>query len=98
MKLSGAFNEFDEDTPSDIPSLLKSLTPFLDHVFECFPKRVMFGSDWPVFNVGGPNGEEGNWSLWRQVVEAWMDRKGFSDEAKESVWWKAGCETYRVEM
>lgn len=98
MKLSGAFNEFDEATPSDIPTLLKSLTPFLEHVFKCFPNRVMFGSDWPVCNVGGPNGEQGNWGLWRQVVQAWMDQQGFGDEERESVWCKAGCEAYGVEI
>jgi L-rhamnono-1,4-lactonase len=98
MKLSGAFNEFDEDTPSDIPTLLTALTPFLDHAFKCFPDRVMFGSDWPVCNVGGPKGEEGNWSLWQQVVEAWMEKQGFGVKEKESVWWKAGCEAYKIEM
>jgi L-rhamnono-1,4-lactonase len=98
MKLSGAFNEFDDTTPSDIPTLLSSLTPFLEHVFKCFPNRVMFGSDWPVCNVGGPNGEKRNWNLWRQVVQAWMDQQGFGDEERESVWWKAGCEAYGVEI
>jgi L-rhamnono-1,4-lactonase len=98
MKLSGAFNEFDKETPSAIPSLLESLTPFFDHVFKCFPNRVMFGSDWPVCNVGGPKGENWNWRLWRQVIEAWMDRQGVPEEAKENVWWKAGCEAYGVEI
>jgi L-rhamnono-1,4-lactonase len=98
MKLSGAFNEFDEATSSDIPSLLTTLTPFLDHVFKCFPKRVMFGSDWPVCNVGGPKGDAGNWRLWREVVEKYIDEKGFGEEEKERVWWGAGCEAYGVEL
>jgi predicted TIM-barrel fold metal-dependent hydrolase len=98
MKLSGAFNEFDTPTPEDIPSLLTSLTPFLQHVFHCFPQRVMFGSDWPVCNVGGPKGEKGNWTLWRGVVEAYLEEQGMGEEEMESVWWKAGCEGYGVEM
>jgi L-rhamnono-1,4-lactonase len=99
MKLSGAFNEFTvEPTPSDIPTLLAALAPFLEHVFRCFPGRVMFGSDWPVCNVGGPAGEEGNWKLWREVVERWMNEKGFGEEEKKSVWRGAGEEAYGVTL
>ncbi|KAF1943514.1 hypothetical protein EJ02DRAFT_433090 [Clathrospora elynae] len=98
MKLSGAFNEFGTPTPSDVPALLTSLAPFLKHISICFPKRVMFGSDWPVCNVGGPRGEEGNWGLWVEVVEAWMNLQAFSEEEREDVWWRAGCSGYGVKF
>ncbi|KAF1832590.1 hypothetical protein BDW02DRAFT_649019 [Decorospora gaudefroyi] len=98
MKLSGAFNEFDEPTPSDIPTLIKALTPFLDYVFACFHNRVMFGSDWPVCNVGGPRGETGNWKLWREVVEAWMEKRKFGEEERERIWWGAAAEAYGIEL
>lgn len=99
MKLSGAFNEFEPaPTPSSVQEIVKSLSPFLDVVFECFPERVMFGSDWPVCNVGGPKGEEGNWGFWREVVEKVVEERGMSEEEKESVWWRAGCEAYGIEM
>ena len=95
MKLSGALNEFDnQPTPADIPTLLTALTPYFEHAFHCFPHRVMFGSDWPVCNVGGPAGEEGNWRLWRDVVEAWMERQGLGEKEREEVWYKAGAKAY----
>jgi len=34
--------------------VLKDFEPYLDTIFEAFgPKRIMFGSDWPVCNVAG---------------------------------------------
>jgi len=98
MKFSGALNEFTTTTPEDVPSLLTALEPLLDHVFDCFPNRVMFGSDWPVCNVGGPKGEDGNWTLWREVVEAYLEAKGMGAEVSEGVWWKVGAEAYGVEV
>ncbi|KAL7780431.1 hypothetical protein CFE70_010454 [Pyrenophora teres f. teres 0-1] len=90
-----ALNEFDnQPTPADIPTLLSALTPYFEHAFHCFPQRVMFGSDWPVCNVGGPAGEEGNWRLWRDVVEAWMERVGMGEGEREGVWWGAGVRAY----
>ncbi|KAF7569035.1 hypothetical protein PtrM4_114500 [Pyrenophora tritici-repentis] len=98
MKLSGALNEFDnQPTPADVPTLLSALTPYFEHAFHCFPQRVMFGSDWPVCNVGGPAGEEGNWGLWRDVVEAWMDKVGMAEKEREKAWWGAGVEAYGLE-
>jgi predicted TIM-barrel fold metal-dependent hydrolase len=65
-----------------------------------FPRRVMFGSDWPVCNVGGPKGDEGNWGFWRDVVQAFVDESGEDgrDEVRESVWWRAAKEAYRVDF
>jgi predicted TIM-barrel fold metal-dependent hydrolase len=98
MKLSGAFNEFADGPPSTTGEMVEALRKYLDVVFECFPGRVMFGSDWPVCNVGGPKGEQGNWEFWREIVEAVMEDRGFSAEEKERVWWGAGCEAYGIEM
>lgn len=58
----------------------------------------MFGSDWPVCNVGGPSGEAGNWGLWRDLLGLWMQEKGLGERERESVWWRAGCEVYGVEI
>lgn len=99
IKLSGALNEFkDAPTPADLPTLLTALSPFLDHALACFPHRAMFGSDWPVCNVGGPSGEAGNWGLWRDLLGLWMQEKGLGERERESVWWRAGCEVYGVEI
>lgn len=58
----------------------------------------MFGSDWPVCNVGGPKGEEGNWGFWRDVVRAVVEERGMSEEEGEGVWWRTGGRAYGVEM
>lgn len=98
MKLSGAFSEFASPTPSDVETLLSALRPYLYVIFRCFQGRVMFGSDWPVCNVGGPKEEHENWGLWREVAEAWLKEAGaHGADGEESVWWKAGCEAYGLE-
>lgn len=97
MKLSGAFNEFDA-TPKEPQQIAGALSPFVDAVFRFFRGRVMFGSDWPVCNVGGPSGESGNWKLWVEVVETILHQKNLSEEEKEQVWWRAGAEAYGIEL
>jgi predicted TIM-barrel fold metal-dependent hydrolase len=98
MKLSGVFNEFYPSfTPATPQELLLALDMHLKSVLPMFKDRVMFGSDWPVCNVGGPLGEQ-NWGLWREVVEQRLESDGFSDEEKEGVWWKTGCEAYGIKM
>ncbi|KAH7112474.1 hypothetical protein B0J11DRAFT_597822 [Dendryphion nanum] len=98
IKLSGALNEFaPSPTPSSIPALVTALTPFTDLVFDLFgPERVMFGSDWPVCDVGGPLGEK-NWGLWRGVVEEVLAKRGLGEKEKEKVWWGVGETVYGVD-
>lgn len=105
MKLSGAFNEFaspntslNTPTPNTVPLMLAALRPYLATVFEAFPDRVMFGSDWPVCNVGGPKGEEGNWGFWRDVVEAAMEDRGIGEKEKDGAWIGNGARAYGVSM
>lgn len=97
MKLSGALNEFTSTTPDSTDVIVATLKPFAQFIFSTFPRRVMFGSDWPVCNVGGPKGEDGNWSFWRDVVEGLLKEEGFEEEDKEWVWWRAGGEAYGLE-
>ena len=34
-------------------SSLEKIEPYVDHVLKCFgPKRMVWGSDWPVVNLG----------------------------------------------
>lgn len=103
MKLSGALNEFAHSpdpntTPSSPASFLLTSVPYIDHAFSCFPDRVMFGSDWPVCNVGGPKGEPGNWSFWADIVEEYLNTANRTAEERDSVWWKAGIEAYGLDM
>lgn len=98
MKLSGAFNEFDSDTPSSPSTVVTSLSTIVSKVFEAFPGRVMFGSDWPVCNVGGPAEEQGNWGLWVESVELLLKEASVGEGEREAVWWRAGSTAYSVEL
>ncbi|GAB7364628.1 hypothetical protein MBLNU230_g5432t1 [Neophaeotheca triangularis] len=87
MKLSGAFSELATEQKKNTQGIAGALMPWVKHVFECFgPGRVMFGSDWPVCNVGGPVGES-SWSAWKEVVVALLGDKelSLSEEEKEMV-------------
>lgn len=101
MKISGAFNEFSpEATPSSAAHIIEALRPYLDHILAVFgPKRIMFGSDWPVCNVGGPKAADqgGNWSFWRELLEDWMEKEALGEEEREWVWWKTGREAYGIQ-
>ncbi|CAI6339820.1 unnamed protein product [Periconia digitata] len=103
MKVSGALNEFEPTpTPADPIDIISTLGPYLDLVYSVFgAKRLMFGSDWPVLNVGGPKGEkegeESNWSVWRSVVAKWMSEKDLSDEECAYIWSRSGVTAYGIE-
>ncbi|KAL5113744.1 hypothetical protein ACEQ8H_008386 [Pleosporales sp. CAS-2024a] len=97
MKLSGALNEFDK-TPDSVEQVAAALKGHVDVVFGCFQHRVMFGSDWPVCNVGGPKGESGNWLFWREVVQRVVEERGMSEGEREGVWWAVGARAYGVAM
>ena len=57
-KLSGLLTEARPDQRN-----AASLQPWLDHVLDCFgPQRLLYGSDWPVADLGG--GE----ASWREIV------------------------------
>lgn len=105
LKLSGALNEFAPSrTPGDVRAIVDKLDPYLDVVFDFIRvRRLMFGSDWPVCNVGGPAGEKGNWELWREVVERVVEEYykhsgEDGEEGRRSVWTGAGCEAYGIEL
>ncbi|KAF2182536.1 hypothetical protein K469DRAFT_690664 [Zopfia rhizophila CBS 207.26] len=99
MKFSGAFNEFGTQAPSSTSDVLERLSFYAENVFAIFtPERVMFGSDWPVCNIGGAEGEN-SWGVWRQVVEAWVEREKqwVWRDWKKWVWWRTGIEAYGIE-
>ena len=98
MKLSGAFNEFEKGTPFPTAGIVKSLTPITSKVLDAFGDRVMFASDWPVCNVGGPAGEKSNWGLWVESVESLLEEAHVAEEKREPIWWKAGSKAYDVQL
>lgn len=97
MKLSGAFSELEEELKS-APEASEHLRPWLTHLFQTFgPTRVMFGSDWPVCNVGGPYGEE-SWTAWKEIVELVLadETYGFSEFERGCIWNFTAARAYRL--
>ncbi|PYH43385.1 uncharacterized protein BP01DRAFT_358635 [Aspergillus saccharolyticus JOP 1030-1] len=101
MKLSGGFSELlplEEATEPDVKALVDRIQPWTDVVFDVFePHRVMFGSDWPVCNVGG-GGNAVSWGRWKRVVEEIMDRRGLSHAEREGVWGGVAVKAYGVKV
>lgn len=100
MKLSGAFSELangrmEISSPTEIADRMK---PWLNHLFLSFPSdRIMFGSDWPVCNIGGPLIEE-SWSVWKDVVKVILDQRGFSEQDKHSIWSGTAVKAYKLNV
>lgn len=66
---------------------VKDFKPYVDHVIEVFtPQRLMFGSDWPVANLGG---------TYSEIVElAEALTSGFSPSESEFFWHKTATAAY----
>jgi len=94
IKLSGAFSELPE-RPTSKTNVATQIKPWVQHALKHFgPSRVMFGSDWPVCNVNGP--ENGSpWVLWTTTVEKLLDDLVEITE-QERVWSGTATEAYRL--
>ncbi|RMZ76018.1 hypothetical protein DV738_g5142, partial [Chaetothyriales sp. CBS 135597] len=99
MKLSGLFSELppqDEANPRDVSSLVAQIAPWVSVVLAAFtPSRIMFGSDWPVCNVGGP-GIAKSWSHWHSVVATTLDTLGLTAEEKALIWSGTATKAYNI--
>ncbi|KAL4910783.1 hypothetical protein BDW74DRAFT_2608 [Aspergillus multicolor] len=99
MKLSGAFSELPSlapDSEPDIESLVGTIQPWTDVVFDTFgPDRVMFGSDWPVCNVGG-GGNAVTWGRWSRVVAGVLQRRGLTEDQRRGFWGQVAVKAYGV--
>jgi len=72
-KISGLANEAGSGWSA------KALQPVVDHVVKHFgPERIMWGSDWPVLNLGG------DYDQWRAVSEQLFS--GLSDTDKANIY------------
>ncbi|KAJ5683052.1 hypothetical protein N7462_006217 [Penicillium macrosclerotiorum] len=100
MKLSGAFSELPPltaDVEPDVSGLVDRLQPWTDVIFDVFgANRVMFGSDWPVCNVGG-GGNNVSWNRWRTVVEGILDRRGLTAAQKQGIWGQVAVKAYGID-
>jgi L-rhamnono-1,4-lactonase len=101
MKLSGAFSELpplETQSELDIAAIVECVQPWTDAIFDAFgAERVMFGSDWPVCNVGG-GGNDVSWGRWRTLVEQVLEQRGLSEEQKGGVWGKVALHAYGIEL
>lgn len=82
MKLSGAFSEMPASLKiTTAPHIFEATLAWLGIILATFgSSRIMFGSDWPVCEVGvGP----GAFAKWREVVDkmCWMASLGDEDRA-----------------
>ncbi|KIW34499.1 uncharacterized protein PV07_01275 [Cladophialophora immunda] len=101
MKLSGFFSELpeqDESSPPDVAALVERTKPWVDVVFKAFgPSRIMFGSDWPVCNVGGP-GVVKSWSHWHELVEAILASQELTADEQAQIWSGTAVKAYGINL
>ena len=99
MKLSGGFSEMGKqraNRPMPIAEMAKRLKPWTDVLMAEFsPNRIMFGSDWPVCNIGGP-GNELSWMHWKNAVSAILDEYELSAAERDRIWFGTAVEAYRL--
>lgn len=106
MKLSGAFSQIaalpshDDARPWSVTPELRAaksrIAPWVAAVFRAFgPERIMFGSDWPVCNLGGGGGKVA-WRKWRWVVEEVVRDVDLSEGEKRAVWAGTAGRAYRI--
>lgn len=109
VKLSGGFSEIAPLPP--IPSderraayedAVKIIHMHMDEVWNAFGSaRCMFGSDWPVCNVGlGTDGKENTdaWASWTALALQWTKAKNLSDEQTRAFFGGVAAQVYGIEL
>ena len=101
MKLSGFFSELPAQTeaePEDVSILVSHMQPWIDVVFKAFtPSRILFGSDWPVLNVGGP-GRQLSWHHWCDLVTTILESQELSEDEKAMIWAGTAAKAYKISL
>jgi L-rhamnono-1,4-lactonase len=96
MKLSGCFSELPDklkERPAE--DIVSAILPWLAVVVAAFgPKRIMFGSDWPVCNIGVGSDA---WKKWHRVVEIVCDFAGLSEADQAMLWGGTAQEAYKLD-
>lgn len=83
VKLSGAFDELDEETAKDDAKICSLIVPYLKYLLENWDHRyIIWGSNWPVCTVkGGP----GALRRWVGIVWLAFDRLEVSTPVREDI-------------
>ncbi|KAI4269491.1 MAG: hypothetical protein LQ337_007246 [Flavoplaca oasis] len=106
MKVSGAFSEMDPLPPEDEQGKWRSEVRddlvgrtrswsgnWLKEVFSIFgPQRILWGSDWPVLNLGG-GGNRASWMNWWAVVDGFV-KDDLNGEDQARFWSDNALEAY----
>ncbi|EGD85460.1 hypothetical protein H112_06361 [Trichophyton rubrum D6] len=103
MKLSGLFSELlplpAEEGRGDtyqVSTTVNAIQPWTDVIFDTFgAARIMFGSDWPVCNIGG-GGNLVTWTRWMRVVELLLEKRGLSESDKNNIWHLTAQRAYSI--
>lgn len=70
---------------------VESLKPFFGHLLECFgPRRLLFGSNWPVVNLAG------GYHVWWETLHRLLDDFGLDGVARAALFGGTAAETYRL--
>ena len=110
MKISGGFSEIEPLPPADeqlemelwprammLNEVFGRIEPWSRIILKTFgPRRIMFGSDWPVCNVGG-GGNSRAWKNWYYVASKFA-RLRLSDEDQEYFWAKTAAKVYKIHL
>jgi L-rhamnono-1,4-lactonase len=98
MKLSGLFSELPSSlSDANVGDLVDHMLPWLNVDFVTFtPPRIMFGSDWPICNLGG--GGDGSWAKWKAVVECILDKRGSTHDQRTDIWGGTAMRAYGLEL
>ena len=109
VKMSGLFSEIDGAVVNpDVESIVQKVMPWVESVFEIFgPKRVIWGSDWPVCNIGygemvGREKQDEAWKVWREVsmrlLEVLVEKGCVTAEEAADVWGETAVRIYKLEL
>lgn len=99
MKLSGMFSELPPQSESGtgITELVCVTKPWVDTIFETFgPSRIMFGSDWPVCNVGGPG--VNSWSHYVELVKSILHAQNLNEKDQAQIWSGTAISAYKLKI
>ncbi len=82
-KLSGLITEAEPNTNFD------QLSPYVKHLLDCFgPKRIMWGSDWPVINLAS------DYLSWVDACEGCFLH--LSDDEQAAIWSESAINFYHL--
>lgn len=99
VKLSGAFSEMGPECKAWTGrEVFARVRPWCEVVLREFGAgRILFGSDWPVCDIGGPGGDRA-WGVWREAVACALEAWGLGAKEREGVWWRNAVEVYGLEV